>query len=89
MKPITPEQARKNLEIPDSAVKVINNVIVTHFTGTESIFTKIYLRNALYDAGFDNTTIDSIFVRMINLYSNSGWRIDEREHGFIFTELLN
>lgn len=89
MKPITPEQAKKNFEIPDVAIKAINEVITTHFTGIESIFTKSYLREALCNVGFGNTTIDSILIRMPKLYSNYGWSIEEKEHGFIFTELLN
>ena len=40
MKPITPEKVKQNFELPNAAIKVINDLIVEHFTGSESIFTK-------------------------------------------------
>lgn len=89
MKPITPEQIKKNFELPDHAVNVINNIITKHFTGTESIFSKSELQAALWNQGFSKNNIASIIERMPKLYAQYGWGIQVSENGFIFQELLN
>lgn len=89
MKPITPEQVKKNFEIPDKAISVINDTISLHFNGIESIFTKNYVYNKLQSIGYNPEIVKSILIKMITIYTTYGWSIQETENGFIFTELLN
>ena len=89
MKPVTPEQVKKNFVLPDHAISVINNIITKHFTGTESIFNKSELEEALWNQGFSKNTIDSIIERIPKLYTQYGWGIQVTKNGFIFQELLN
>lgn len=89
MKPITPQQVKKEFELPDMAITVINKMITQHFTGSESIFNKAQLSFALIEVGYNNAVIESIFKRIPKVYSQFGWNVEETHTGFIFQELMN
>lgn len=89
MKPITPQQVKQSLEIPNPALAVINKLLIDNYAGIEAVFTKEMLIKELLEAGYNSTTIDSIIGRIPIIYKKYGWDIQETEKGFIFTELLN
>lgn len=89
MKPITPKQVKENFALPASAISVINNIITKHFTGSEAIFNKAEIEEALWNQCFSKNTIDSIIKRIPKLYAQYGWGIQVTENEFIFQELLN
>lgn len=89
MKPITPEKVKQNFGIPDIALGIINKLIIDHFTGIESIFTKEKLKEELLECGYNYGLIESIINKIPKIYKSYGWNVEETEAGFIFTELLN
>lgn len=89
MKPITPEQVKKNFGIPDIALDIINKLIIDHFTGIESIFTKEKLKEELLERGYNYGPIEGIINKIPKIYKSYGWNVEETKAGFIFTELLN
>jgi hypothetical protein len=60
MKPITPDELKKEFTLPDKAIEVINKKIIDCFTGYESIINKEELTLELNRVGFCNNVIRHI-----------------------------
>jgi hypothetical protein len=89
MKPITPDEVKKEFTLPDKAIGIINKKIIDCFTGYESIINKEELILELKHVGFCNNVITNILSKISKTYIQFGWNIQETPYSFIFQELQN
>ena len=89
MKPITPNEVKKEFSLPNKAIQVINQKIIDCFTGYESIINKEELALELNNIGFCNNVITNILLKIPKTYIQFGWDIQEINNCFVFQELTN
>ena len=89
MKPITPDELKKEFILPDKAIGVINKKIIDCFTGYESIINKEELALELNHIGFCNNVITNILSKVSKTYIQYGWDVQEINNCFVFQESQN
>lgn len=89
MKPITPDELKKEFTLPDKAIGVINKKIIDCFTGYESIINKEELALELNHVGFCNNVVANILSKISKTYIQYGWDVHEINNSFVFQESQN
>ena len=89
MKPVTPDEVKKNFILPNIAISIINKKIIDYFNGYESIINKQDLSLDLSSAGFCNNVVANILTKIPKIYIQYGWDVQEINEFFIFQELTD
>jgi len=81
VKPLSPEEARETLAIPDFVIEAINELIQENFTGRGSF---ILLRKQIVERVSSKTQaeFDSRWLNFEEMYRAQGWRVERDSPGY-------